>query len=143
MVSVVELFHFPKQPSSTGSFFPGTGAVTEIGRDNARGTTINVPFSGGAMTDTDYLLAWRLIALPALREFAADMIVVAAGFDACAGHTTALGGYELTPAIFGHFTQTLCEVYEHGKVVHFSTQSTLLKHSFRRSVWRAAMRSIH
>lgn len=42
---------------------------------------------------------------------------MSAGFDACHGHTSALGGYELTPDIFGHFTSTLLKVHALGKVV--------------------------
>jgi len=44
---------------------------------------------------------------PIVVEFGADMTVVSCGFDACHGHSNALGGYELTPEIFAHSTQRL------------------------------------
>ncbi|KAJ1357854.1 hypothetical protein KIN20_016111 [Parelaphostrongylus tenuis] len=43
-----------------GNFFPGTGAVTEVGRGAGKGFSVNVPFSGGVMGDADYLAAWRV-----------------------------------------------------------------------------------
>jgi histone deacetylase 4/5 len=101
---------------SAGNFFPGTGAVTEIGAASARGSMVNVPFSGGAMGNAEYLLAWRLVVEPVLAEFAPDLIVVSAGFDAAVGHSDALGGYMLTPAIYAYFTQRLMR-YAHGKLV--------------------------
>ncbi|EPB76741.1 histone deacetylase family protein [Ancylostoma ceylanicum] len=44
-----------------GNFFPGTGAVTEVGRGAGKGFSVNVPFSGGVMRDADYLAAWRVL----------------------------------------------------------------------------------
>uniref|UniRef100_A0A8L8K7M9 histone deacetylase n=1 Tax=Heligmosomoides polygyrus TaxID=6339 RepID=A0A8L8K7M9_HELPZ len=76
-----------------GNFFPGTGAVTEIGRGAGKGFSVNVPFSGGIMRDADYLAAWRVIVLPVLEQFQPTFILVSAGFDACSGHPNALGGY--------------------------------------------------
>uniref|UniRef100_A0A914Y316 histone deacetylase n=2 Tax=Panagrolaimus TaxID=55784 RepID=A0A914Y316_9BILA len=99
-----------------GNFFPGTGAVTETGKDAGKGFTVNVPFSGDIMSDAEYLAAWRVIVLPLLDSFKPDFIFVSAGFDAARGHSAALGGYELSPQIFGYFTRTLLN-YANGRVV--------------------------
>ena len=75
-----------------GNFFPGTGAVTETGKDAGKGFTVNIPFSGDIMGDPEYLAAWRVVVLPLLDSFKPDFIFVSAGFDATKGHSAALGG---------------------------------------------------
>ncbi|VDK34588.1 unnamed protein product [Gongylonema pulchrum] len=99
-----------------GNFFPGTGAVTEVGVGAGRGYTVNVPFSGEMMDDADYLAAWRVIVIPVLNHFKPTFIIVSAGFDAARGHSQALGGYRLSPQLFGYFTRQLMN-YADGRVV--------------------------
>ncbi|KAF7639704.1 Hist_deacetyl domain-containing protein [Meloidogyne graminicola] len=99
-----------------GNFFPGTGAVTEVGVDAGKGTTVNIPFSGDVMGDAEYLAAWRVIVLPILDAFKPEFILVSAGFDATKGHAAALGGYNLTPKLFGYLTRTLRQ-FANGRVV--------------------------
>lgn len=99
-----------------GNFFPGTGAVTEVGTGAGKGYTVNVPFSGEMMGDAEYLAAWRVIVAPVLDHFQPTFIIVSAGFDAARGHSQALGGYELSPQIYGYFTRQLMG-YARGKVV--------------------------
>jgi len=62
-------------------FYPGTGAPDEIGRGAGRGYTINcaLPAEQG---DADYGAVFQDLFLPALDAFAADLIIVSAGFDA-------------------------------------------------------------
>uniref|UniRef100_A0AAF5PLJ8 histone deacetylase n=1 Tax=Wuchereria bancrofti TaxID=6293 RepID=A0AAF5PLJ8_WUCBA len=90
-----------------GNFFPGTGAVTEVGVGSGKGYTVNIPFSSEMMDDADYLAAWRVIVAPVLNQFKPTFIIVSAGFDAACGHPQALGGYNLSPQLFGYFTQQL------------------------------------
>lgn len=62
-------------------FYPGTGAADEIGDGEGAGFTINCalpPHQG----DADYGAVFREIFLPALHRFAADVVIVSAGFDA-------------------------------------------------------------
>ncbi|KJH42197.1 histone deacetylase family protein [Dictyocaulus viviparus] len=99
-----------------GNFFPGTGAVTEIGRGAGKGFSVNVPFSGGVMGDADYLAAWRVIVQPVLKQFQPTFILVSAGFDACRGHPNALGGYTISAEMFGFMTRQLM-AYADGRVV--------------------------
>uniref|UniRef100_A0A0N5ANR4 histone deacetylase n=1 Tax=Syphacia muris TaxID=451379 RepID=A0A0N5ANR4_9BILA len=99
-----------------GNFFPGTGAVTEVGTGKGKGYTVNIPFSGEPMSDADYLAAWRVVVMPILQIFQPSFIMVSAGFDAAKGHPAALGGYDLSPQIFGFFTRQLME-FADGRVV--------------------------
>jgi acetoin utilization deacetylase AcuC-like enzyme len=60
--------------------FPGTGFADEIGEGEGLGYTINVslPFK---TTDRIYLKAMKEIALPIVRQYRPDFILVSAGFD--------------------------------------------------------------
>jgi acetoin utilization deacetylase AcuC-like enzyme len=62
-------------------YYPGTGAAGEVGRDEGRGLTLNVPLSAGA-ADADYDLVLRAAVLPVLEAFAPDLLLVSAGYDA-------------------------------------------------------------
>jgi acetoin utilization deacetylase AcuC-like enzyme len=62
-------------------FYPGTGAANEIGAGPGAGFTVNLPLSAGA-TDADYELAYAAIAIPVLKQFTPELILVSAGFDA-------------------------------------------------------------
>ncbi|CAJ0574233.1 unnamed protein product, partial [Mesorhabditis spiculigera] len=99
-----------------GNFFPGTGAVTEVGSGAGKGFTVNIPFSGDVMRDADYLAAWRVIVAPVLEHYDPTFIMVSAGFDACTGHANALGGYEVSAPMFGFMTRQLLQ-YAEGRVV--------------------------
>src|SRR4249920_1883986 len=62
-------------------FYPGTGAADEIGRGAGRGFTVNLPLEVGAV-DEDYRLAFEAIIVPVLEQYAPDLLLVSAGFDA-------------------------------------------------------------
>lgn len=62
-------------------FYPGTGALEEVGVGLGEGTTVNVPLPGGA-GDTAMLRAFREILVPAADWFEPDLVLVSAGFDA-------------------------------------------------------------
>src|SRR3954452_10017689 len=61
-------------------FYPGTGAADEIGRGAGEGYTFNVPLEAGA-TDADYDRVYGVIA-PVLEQFAPQLLLVSAGYDA-------------------------------------------------------------
>ncbi len=61
-------------------FYPGTGAVNEIGEGEGRGATVNVPLSAGG-GDAIYRGAFERVILPVLDEFAPELVLVSAGFD--------------------------------------------------------------
>lgn len=102
-----------------GNFFPGTGDPTEVGHEDGMGFNVNIAWSGGLNPpngDAEYLSAFRSIVLPIARDFDPEMILVACGFDAAAGHPPPMGGYKLSPACFGWMTRQLMTLAR-GKVV--------------------------
>jgi acetoin utilization deacetylase AcuC-like enzyme len=62
-------------------FYPGTGACDEIGQGDGRGFTVNIPLEAGC-TDADYSLVYRAVVCPVLDEFAPQLVLVSAGYDA-------------------------------------------------------------
>uniref|UniRef100_A0A1B0DR79 histone deacetylase n=1 Tax=Phlebotomus papatasi TaxID=29031 RepID=A0A1B0DR79_PHLPP len=102
-----------------GNFFPGTGGPTECGVGPGVGFNVNVAWSGGLsppLGDAEYLAAFRTVVMPIAREFAPDIVLVSAGFDAASGHPPPLGGYMVSPACFGHLTRELMQLAE-GRVI--------------------------
>lgn len=67
-----------------GSFYPANddGFYTMIGEGPGAGYNINVPWENGKCGDADYLAVWDHILVPVAKEFAPDIILVSAGFDA-------------------------------------------------------------
>ena len=61
--------------------YPGTGALSEVGEGEGRGTTINFPFPAGTTGDS-YRAAIDDVVRPAIKEFGATWLIVSAGFDA-------------------------------------------------------------
>ena len=98
-------------------YYPGTGAADEIGRDAGRGFTVNLPLEAGAV-DEDYRLVFHDVALPVLRQFAPDLLIVSAGFDA--HERDPLGGMRVTTPAFAAMTMELRAVAEaccEGRIV--------------------------
>jgi acetoin utilization deacetylase AcuC-like enzyme len=62
-------------------YYPGTGAINEIGAGPAKGTTVNLPLS--VMTgDEGFKRLYREVVFPVIRRFKPELILVSAGFDA-------------------------------------------------------------
>lgn len=98
-------------------YYPGTGAVTEIGEGGGTGFTINVPLEAGAV-DEDYRVAFTEIIVPVLRQFAPNLVIVSAGFDA--HERDPLAGMRLTTGAFAAMTMELrgvAEEYCDGRLV--------------------------
>ena len=81
-------------------FYPGTGAVGEVGEGEGLGFTVNVPLPAGSGEDL-YAAAFAAVFLPVLREFGPGMILVSAGFDAHVDDL--LGGVALGSDSFRRF----------------------------------------
>ena len=90
-------------------YYPGTGAVDEIGIGDGAGFTVNVPLESGAV-DADYRMAFDEIVLPVLRQFKPALILVSAGFDA--HERDPLATMRLTAGAFGAMTMALRGVAE-------------------------------
>nr|CDS31136.1 histone deacetylase [Hymenolepis microstoma] len=67
------------------------------------------------LSDAEYLAAFRTLVIPMATEFAPDVVLVSAGFDAATGHGSALGGYEISPGAFAWMTRQ-CMSLANGKV---------------------------
>jgi acetoin utilization deacetylase AcuC-like enzyme len=98
-------------------YYPGTGAATEIGSAAGKGYTINLPLAAGA-TDADYELVYARVAVPVLKQFRPQLILISAGFDAYMDDP--LGGMRLTSDCFGRLTSMIAAVADEccdGRVV--------------------------
>ncbi|MCA9585424.1 MAG: histone deacetylase [Myxococcales bacterium] len=88
-------------------FYPGTGAVLETGTGEGTGHTVNVPLTAGG-GDGVFRGAFERIILPVLDEFAPDLVLVSAGFDASARDP--LAEMTLTADAFGWMARELRRV---------------------------------
>jgi acetoin utilization deacetylase AcuC-like enzyme len=87
--------------------YPGTGAVSDIGRGAGLGYNVNVPFGAG-VGDEGYLLAFEEIIAPVLRQFAPQFVLISAGFD-CHWRDP-LGAMQVTERGFLGMTRSLMAV---------------------------------
>jgi acetoin utilization deacetylase AcuC-like enzyme len=97
-------------------FYPGSGALSEVGIDAGEGYTINIPLPAGC-GDAEYLRVFRDVVVPAVSKFAPQWILVSAGFDP--HRRDPLGGMEVTENGFGAMAQCLVELanqYAGGKI---------------------------
>jgi acetoin utilization deacetylase AcuC-like enzyme len=62
-------------------FYPGSGALNEVGAGAGRGATVNLPLPAGC-GDAEYRLALERVIEPALRRFGPELILVSLGLDA-------------------------------------------------------------
>jgi acetoin utilization deacetylase AcuC-like enzyme len=98
-------------------YYPGTGAAGEIGAGAGQGFTINLPLAAGA-TDADYELVYSRLALPILRQFRPELVLVSAGFDAHMDDP--LAGMRVSSPCFGRLMAALVGVADtscQGRVV--------------------------
>jgi len=99
-----DVLYFSTHRYDNGFFYPGTGHV----KDTGNGFNVNVPLNVSTDEghgDRQYLLIWKDILLPMVREFAPDIVLISAGFDACIGDP--LGGMRITPPCYGVMTRLL------------------------------------
>ncbi len=102
-----------------GNFYPGTGAIHEIGRGDGTGYTLNLPLKP-AMDDDDYRYCFQKVVVPFARQYKPQMILLSAGYDS--HHQDPLGGMNVTAEGFGGMTADLCDLADElcgGKLVAF------------------------
>jgi acetoin utilization deacetylase AcuC-like enzyme len=85
-------------------FYPGTGAAGETGTGGGEGYNLNIPLAAGS-GEQQYLEAFDGVIGPRLLEYAPDLLLVSAGFDA--DRDDPLAGMELTAGSFGALAQRL------------------------------------
>lgn len=95
-------------------FYPGTGAVDEVGRGDARGTTINIPVPSGTC-GTTYRDALDRVVIPAIQRFAPTWMLLSIGYDAHRDDPlTALG---LTSGDYGDLLSDLVRAFPNISMV--------------------------
>ena len=85
-------------------YYPGTGAASDTGTGKGAGFTVNLPLEAGG-TDADYERVYQRVAVPVLRQFKPELILISAGFDA--HHRDPLAGMRLSTEQFGRLTALL------------------------------------
>ncbi len=89
--------------------WPGTGAADERGDGAGNGFTLNCPMKPGS-GGTEYLEAFAEKILPALNDFAPELLLISAGFDA--HKDDPLANIQLSESSFAAMTTMLCDVAE-------------------------------
>ena len=97
------MLYFSTHRHDDGYFYPGTGHTKNTGNGFNVNVELNVKQEGHG--DKQYLLIWKDILLPMVREFKPDIVLISAGFDACIGDP--LGGMRITPPCYGLMTRLL------------------------------------
>jgi len=88
-------------------YYPGTGAIEEIGRGKGLGYNINVPLRPGT-DNAQYVKIFREIIYPLSMKFKPDLVLISAGFDPY--YKDPLGGMKVTPDGFACMTRILLDI---------------------------------
>lgn len=97
-------------------YYPGSGALDEVGRHAGEGYTVNVPLPPG-MGDGDYAAVFAELLVPVAETFAPDLVLVSAGFDP--HRDDPLGGMAVTADGFANLcgvVRGLAERHAGGKL---------------------------
>ncbi|KAI8593881.1 hypothetical protein BDZ88DRAFT_447592 [Geranomyces variabilis] len=99
-----------------GKFFPKLmiAGMDYTGATGADGRNVNIPWAGPGKNDADYLHAFHSVIMPIAHEFAPDIVLVSAGFDAACGDP--LGECNVSPAGYAQMTHQLMSL-ANGKIV--------------------------
>ena len=89
------------------TLYPGTGSVETLGRDDAAGYTINLPFPPGT-GGMSYLQAFKEIVPPVTRQFKPDVILYQSGVDS--HHADPLADLNLTYQTYYHLARQVAEL---------------------------------
>jgi acetoin utilization deacetylase AcuC-like enzyme len=98
-------------------FYPGTGALDEVGSGEGQGFTVNLPFPGG-YGDAEYAEAFHAVVAPLALEYEPQAILISAGFDP--HRRDPLGGMAVTERGFAAMARSLVDVADRvcdGRVV--------------------------
>jgi acetoin utilization deacetylase AcuC-like enzyme len=90
-------------------FYPGTGALDEVGERDGTGFTVNIPFPGG-FGDAEYVEAFHSVLEPIALEYAPQLVLISAGFDP--HRSDPLGGMQVTERGFAAMARSLIGVAE-------------------------------
>lgn len=90
-------------------FYPGSGALDEIGVNAGHGATINMPLGAG-YGDIAYQALFAEIIRPAIERFKPDLMLISAGFDA--HWIDPLASMQLTLAGYDHLARECMKLAE-------------------------------
>jgi acetoin utilization deacetylase AcuC-like enzyme len=90
-------------------FYPGTGALDEVGHGDGEGFTINIPFPSG-FGDAEYIEAFHTVVEPIALQYEPEFVLISAGFDPHARDP--LGGMRVTETGFAAMARSLLDVAE-------------------------------
>ncbi len=90
-------------------FYPGTGSAQEIGVDEGRGFTTNIPLAAG-MGDAEYMHAVEDVIVRVIDDYRPQAILLSSGFDA--HRRDPLGGMRVTEKVYGEITRRIVEAAE-------------------------------
>ncbi len=88
-------------------YFPGSGALSEVGSGRGAGYTINVPLPGG-QDDAAYARIFNELLTPVAEQFRPELIMVSVGFDIYGGDP--LGTMMVSELGFAYLTRVLKEL---------------------------------
>lgn len=88
-------------------YYPGTGALREIGDGPGKGFNLNVPLAAGK-GDDDFLWIFQNILAPVSAQYEPEFILVSTGFDIGAGDP--LGGMRVSREGFGRLAEALVKM---------------------------------
>ena len=88
-------------------YYPGTGALEEVGNGKGEGYTVNIPLPAGC-GDEEYLRVFKEIVIPIADKYQPEWVLVSAGFDP--HQHDPLGGMRVTEKGFGIMASMLLEL---------------------------------
>jgi acetoin utilization deacetylase AcuC-like enzyme len=91
--------------------YPGTGAAGDVGTGAGKGFNVNVPLAAGA-DNAVYAAAFERVVLPIIEQYAPDLTLVSAGYDAHGRDP--LGGMQLDGAGYAWMTRRLLDTVRRG-----------------------------
>jgi len=91
-------------------WYPGTGAVGEIGAGDGEGRTVNLPIPAG-LDDAAVLSMYRRIVAPVVQQYQPQLVLISAGYDK--HRADPLGGIDMTETGFAALTQLITAAAAH------------------------------
>lgn len=88
-------------------YYPGTGAVIEVGNSAGAGYSLNIPLPGG-QGDMEYARIVNELVVPVTRAYQPELILISCGFDIHDGDP--LGSMQVTPAGYSWMTRQMLAV---------------------------------
>lgn len=93
------------------TLYPGTGMLENIGKNDGKGFTINLPFPPGTGTGS-YLIGFNQIVPPLIKQFKPQIILFQSGVDT--HHSDPLADMELTYQAYFFMSNKMMDLYKNS-----------------------------